>query len=151
MMFLNSGPALRTLENKYLERAAKTNNFATHVTSMSLASRYGLLAYSAERSQPVQHRRDSDCLPDPSTGLCFDCGTLHGDPCPACEQRAFHTDDCPIYTEAMSVGDESRQPIRVPNNDHHLSHFPDAVALLYMAISLGLAAWITEIGLHFHN
>lgn len=45
------------------------------------------------------HTKDADCTVDPKTGCCFDCGVLHGDPCPGCGARGFHAPGCPVHME----------------------------------------------------
>jgi hypothetical protein len=40
------------------------------------------------------HTRDADCTVDPTTGTCFACGALHGDPCPDCGGRGYHEPAC---------------------------------------------------------
>jgi hypothetical protein len=40
------------------------------------------------------HTKDEDCDVDPMTGCCRTCGVLHGDPCPECGGRGFHTPGC---------------------------------------------------------
>lgn len=54
--------------------------------------------------QPI-HEKDTDCVVDPETNCCIECGVEHGARCFSCLQRAFHTpgcrfsDACP-YTDA---------------------------------------------------
>jgi hypothetical protein len=88
------------------------------------------------------HRQDEDCTPDPATGLCTDCGTLHGDPCAACEARGFHRDNCPIYLQTLNEQ-------YTPTMSMHCVFNP--VVLAYIAVCLLITAWLTEIGLHLHN
>ncbi len=49
-------------------------------------------------SRPVEgHSQDQDCTDiDPETDCCRVCGTYHGDSCPKCHRRAFHTLACPL-------------------------------------------------------
>lgn len=97
------------------------------------------------------HQKDDDCIVDPATLSCIACNADHSDICPACNQRAFHTTDCPIYCDVMSYGQHENRPILVPDSEDNIGGYPDAPMLLYMAVMLALAAWLTEIGLHLHN
>jgi len=45
------------------------------------------------------HSKDSDCTVDPETGCCTVCGVEHGEPCPECGMRAYHSKDCPVLAE----------------------------------------------------
>lgn len=45
-------------------------------------------------SQRPGHTRDTDCTIDPRTDSCVVCGVHHGDACPLCGGRGFHTDTC---------------------------------------------------------
>lgn len=151
MTYLNNGPALRTLEQKHLECAANSIDVSAQRARLSLATRFGLLAFSAEYNTPINHTHDDQCTIDPATGLCFDCGVLHGDPCPSCEQKAFHLDSCPIYLDSIEMSHPDRQPIRVSDHEDNIGGYPDAPFLLYVAVALLVAGWLTEIGLHLHN
>lgn len=44
---------------------------------------------------PEPHTTDADCH-HLTGGCCDQCGVFHGDPCPECQQRAFHADGCPL-------------------------------------------------------
>ncbi len=41
-----------------------------------------------------QHHKDEDCTVNPGTGLCTVCGANHGEQCPECGRKAFHTVTC---------------------------------------------------------
>lgn len=41
-----------------------------------------------------EHTKDADCTLDVMDEYCVECLVSHGDPCPWCERRAFHTDTC---------------------------------------------------------
>jgi hypothetical protein len=41
-----------------------------------------------------EHSKDSDCIVDPRTDLCTVCGVMHGEPCPDCGGKGFHTSAC---------------------------------------------------------
>ena len=53
--------------------------------------------YGAVYAPPTifPHVDDSQCTVDPSTNCCKVCGVEHGDPCPACHGRAFHSKERP--------------------------------------------------------
>lgn len=53
-------------------------------------------------SAAIKHEHDSDCTLD-ELGECTICFVYHGDPCPSCNQRAFHSDDCnrPCVTDVV--------------------------------------------------
>jgi hypothetical protein len=44
----------------------------------------------------MPHVFDFDCLVDDKTDCCVLCGVHHGDPCPACRGRGFHTMPCTV-------------------------------------------------------
>ena len=46
------------------------------------------------------HTKDADCIVNPETNLCVDCGVEHGDPCVDCGGRGFHLPACPWMTES---------------------------------------------------
>jgi hypothetical protein len=48
------------------------------------------------------HDKDSDCVLDALGYHCVECGVPHGDPCPECGGKAFHTERCP---EMLSESD----------------------------------------------
>ncbi len=41
----------------------------------------------------MKHEKDYDCSVGPDN-CCKVCGVHHGDPCPKCAARGFHSDDC---------------------------------------------------------
>jgi len=47
------------------------------------------------RYEAMEHQKDSDCTVGEDY-TCTGCQVYHGDPCPDCQQRAFHTDNCPL-------------------------------------------------------
>ena len=52
------------------------------------------------------------CTIDPATDCCITCGTLHGDPCPACRGRGFHRPGCsewPAEEQAEARADARRR------------------------------------------
>src|SRR5688500_16601652 len=59
------------------------------------------------------HARDADCKVDEATGLCGDCGTLHGDPCEGCGGEAFHREGCDARAVAMSARQVRAAALRV--------------------------------------
>jgi hypothetical protein len=54
-----------------------------------------------------KHTKDADCKGNinPATQMCNGCGVLHGDPCPTCKGKGFHTETCPDSDANKSVGD----------------------------------------------
>ncbi|KAA6459606.1 hypothetical protein DYQ86_15925 [Acidobacteria bacterium AB60] len=42
------------------------------------------------------HNSDGDCVVDPETNCCSECGVEHGDPCPECGKKAFHAESCSV-------------------------------------------------------
>lgn len=42
----------------------------------------------------ADHTQDSNCTVGPD-GVCLICGVYHGEPCPTCNARGYHLDDCP--------------------------------------------------------
>jgi|GEM_PF-2276059 len=53
----------------------------------------------------LDHLKDVDCVVDPVTGLCRECGVYHGDPCPGCGGRGFHSESCPALADCQSRRD----------------------------------------------
>ena len=56
-------------------------------------------------AKPI-HQFDDDCFLD-NTDTCVVCGVYHGDPCPRCGRRAFHSPSCP-NNEAERIKREKR-------------------------------------------
>lgn len=44
---------------------------------------------------PLTHHTDADCTLDPADDTCRICGVWHGDPCPECDGRGYHSEECP--------------------------------------------------------
>ena len=57
------------------------------------------------------HERDADCAPylDAETDTCSVCGVYHGDPCPSCEGRGYHRDDCDLENDIVFDGSEQSE------------------------------------------
>ena len=62
-----------------------------HPASMNCQC-YGRL----HQGEPINHATDSDCDVD-AYGSCVLCGVLHGDPCPACGGKGFHSAGCEAH------------------------------------------------------
>jgi hypothetical protein len=85
----------------------------------------------------IEHTQDSDCRVDPQTGLCRDCGALHGAPCYHCRARAFHKPGClfvvagkakPLVKRLQRIDSESPAD-RCPKCGHSIGEHTPAACL----------------------
>jgi hypothetical protein len=61
-----------------------------------MTSAAALEGWDAAKFKPEsEHNSDSDCTVDQVTRLCVTCGVMHGEPCPTCGGKGFHTETCP--------------------------------------------------------
>jgi len=79
------------------------------------------------RKPNAPHSQDSDCTLDPATDCCVECGVYHGDACPDCGERGFHTPDCPVVLfvpEALRCPGcgENRMDFITPEEDYPSLH-----------------------------
>ena len=79
------------------------NDVDTHDTDPNVCAKCGRdIQNHAEWCETrKQHTKDSDCTVDIRTGTCVVCGVGHDDPCPECNQRAFHLDTCSLIEEVL--------------------------------------------------
>jgi len=49
---------------------------------------------TAERQQTESHYTDADCQPFLANDECRVCRVYHGEPCPSCNRRGYHSDGC---------------------------------------------------------
>jgi hypothetical protein len=50
------------------------------------------------------HTKDEECDVDPATDLCRGCGVHHGEPCPVCAGRGFHTPESQCLRLMVAAG-----------------------------------------------